>query len=145
MSLRIVVVGGPRSGKSTYARRWRSSGVPTLCGDPLSTVKEPEDGVEYLPEGIPFAGDDGAAAWIVAHWFPRPGPWVAEGHVMARALRRAADRRVCDRVVVFDVPHPQAMVTPRQLSMGKGVQTVWETVRREIERQGVEVVTVRHE
>lgn len=115
--------------------------MPTLCGDPMSTVKDPEEGVEYLPEGIPFAGDDGAAAWIVANWFGRPGPWVAEGHAMARALRRA-DRRVCDRVVVFPAPHPNAVVTARQLAMGKGVHTVWETVRRSVERQGVEVVVM---
>lgn len=123
---RIVVVGGPGRGKSYYAA---STGLPHFCGDPLSKVKEPMVGVHYLPENVPFNGDDGAAAWIAANWFTMPGAWVCEGHVMARALRRWAVSHYngfpCDRVLVLSGKGRRAVQTPGQETMHKGVMTVW--------------------
>jgi hypothetical protein len=124
--MRIVIVGGPLHGKSTLAA---SLGLPVYCGDPRSTVREPRAGVTYLPEGLPMAGDDGPAQWIVDHWLTRPGPWVVEGWIMARTLRRWVQTRrekPCDRVIVLTTPKvPQ---TPRQLSITRGVATVWQQV-----------------
>jgi hypothetical protein len=132
---RVVIVGGPRTGKSTLARQLRAQGLPTLCGDPRSKVKEPEAGVEYLPEGLPYAGDGGAANYIARYWLTRPGPWVCEGHVMARALARwLADNPrdcpretplPCDRIVVFRSQHEHAVTLPGQVAQHKGVMTSW--------------------
>jgi len=132
--VRTIIVGGPRSGKSTLARDYRSRGIPTFCGDPLSEVKEPESDVHYLPEGMGL-GPDVATRWIAENWFTLPGPWLMEGQIMARALRkwtllrddrwRGAVPAPCDRIIVFREVHPLAQVTPGQLAMGKGVQTVW--------------------
>lgn len=124
---RIVIVGGPRSGKSSLAREFRAAGLPTFCGDPRSKVKEPEHGVTYLPEGLPMSGDDGAAQWIVDHWMTRPGPWVLEGWIMARALRRW--RRAwppCERIIVMRSPVVEQ--TPGQLALTKAVATVWRSI-----------------
>lgn len=132
---RIVIVGGPRRGKSTLALELRQGdqAVPIYCGDPMSKVKDPLTGVRYLPEGLPFAGDDGAAQWIADNWFTLPGPWVCEGHVMARALRRwANDDRPdaagimypCDRIIVLD-HEPWVESTKGQEAMHKGVMSVW--------------------
>jgi hypothetical protein len=135
---RIVLVGGPRSGKSTLARELRAQHIPTYCGDPLSAVKEPEDLVTYLPEGLPISGDDGAAQWIADNWFTMPGPWCCEGWVMARALRRwlagntrdgigrgSSGMSPCDRIVVFQRQHAHAVTKPGQVAMAKAVATVW--------------------
>jgi hypothetical protein len=133
-SERIVIVGGPRRGKSTIAEEFRRQGFAVRCGDPLSEVKEPIEGVEYLPEGLDFSGENGSSMWVAREWFWRPGPWVCEGHVMARALRRwmrhngTGFRRdsafPCDRVIVLDRP-AVCEATRAQDSMHKGVMKVW--------------------
>jgi len=146
---RIVIVGGPRVGKSWLAcklggdehgasLRVYCGTVPLFCGDPLSTVKEPIDGVAYLPEGLPYAGDTGAAQWIVDNWFSMRGPWVLEGHVMARALRRwlnapeqygsAHDHFPCDRVIVFENQRHDCDLKRGQVAMHAGVLKVWREI-----------------
>jgi len=142
MTERIVIVGGPRRGKSTLAQEIVNSVfshpapwvIHHRCGDPLSKVKDPLPQVEYLPEKIPFAGDEGAAQWVTDNWFPMPGPWVLEGHVMARALLRWLDGKrgddpdyPCDRIFVLDRPG-FGMPSPRQNSMHKGVMTTWSKI-----------------
>lgn len=145
--MRTVIVGGPRCGKSWLARELANETTeghgplgtaPIFCGDPLSKVKEPMPTVHYLPEGLPFSGDDGAAQWIVDNWFRLPGPWVCEGHVMARALRRWLNAEEqygtddghlpCDRIIVLENHHPMAKVTDGQRAMHKGVMKVWDEI-----------------
>lgn len=137
--MRTVIVGGPRCGKSWLANDLSletTEGHGPLgtaqiyCGDPLSKVKEPMPTVHYLPEGLPFSGDNGAAQWIVDNWFAMPGPWVCEGHVMARALRRwmNVDCFPCDRIIVLENHHPLAEVTDHQRAMHKGVMKVWNEI-----------------
>jgi hypothetical protein len=150
---RVIIVGGPRRGKSTMANQLAFGAsaypkpgprVPIRCGDPLSKVKDPLPGVEYLPEGIPISGDDGAAQWVADNWFTLPGPWVCEGWVMARALRRwaAAHRGLyeaevrgsqrgpivplqpADRIIVLDRPG-FGMPSREQDAMHKAVMSVW--------------------
>ena len=136
---RIVIVGGPRTGKSYLAQQiHRGMGAAVYCGDPLSKVKEPLPGVNYLPEGLPFDGDTGAAQWIVDNWFTMPGPWVMEGHVMARALRRWTGAEghswdepplsPCDLVYVFEEQRPEIELLPGQVAMHKGVLRVWSEI-----------------
>lgn len=128
---RVIIVGGPRRGKSTLAREIAGPYPSAIyCGDPLSKVKEPQNGVAYLPEGIPISGDDGAAQWVADNWFTLPGPWVCEGWVMARALRRWATgigrtaRYPADRIIVLDQP-AWVEASKGQEAMHKAVMTVW--------------------
>ena len=151
MKERIIIVGGPRRGKSTLARsiaqerHGNAAFMPHRCGDPLSKVKEPLDSVEYLPEGIPISGDDGAAQWVADNWFTLPGPWVCEGWVMARALRRwlasnpPAARpglgrfaQPADRIIVLDRPG-FGMPSKGQDAMHKAVMTVWGQISHHFE------------
>lgn len=150
---RIIIVGGPRRGKSTMAEQLAMRDVhvktlggsypaqwlcPIRCGDPLSKVKEPRHGVQYLPEGIPISGDDGAAQWVADNWFTLPGPWICEGWVMARALRRWAlgvgrtSRAPADRIIVLDRPG-FGMPSKGQEAMHKAVMTVWAQIAHHFE------------
>jgi hypothetical protein len=148
MNQRIVIVGGPSRGKSTLAHElWEQSfcQVPVFCGDPASTVVYQKGYTTYLPEGLEFAGDNGAAAWVAANWFTMPGPWVCEGHVMARALRRwgaahymgrdytrTGDGMPCDRIIVLDKPAHRP-TTSGQEAMHKGVMKVWSEIAHHFE------------
>src|SRR5262249_34033177 len=100
-------------------------------------VKEPEPGVIYLPEGLPFSGDDGAAQWILDNWVPKVPPYVIEGHVMARVLRRWAEknwdphhcrmpRAPCDCIIAC--LEPKVEQSPGQAAMTKAVATVWNQI-----------------
>lgn len=138
---RIVIVAGPRMGKSYLAESLRRDGYTVFCGDPLSTVKEPLPNVTYLPEGLDYAGDGGAAAYVSEYWFcgthagiKMPARWVCEGHVMARALARylklAAGSYArlpafpCDRVIVL-TGEPAVERTAKQRANHDGVMTSW--------------------
>ena len=132
--MRTVIVGGPLRGKSTLARelRDRSGGdVPVYCSDPRSTVREPLDGVVYLPEGLPFRGDHGAAAYVAKAWLTLPGPWIIEGHAMARALARYLrlypDMVPCDRVIAL-LGLPYGVETTSQRRLAKHCETQWRNV-----------------
>lgn len=140
---RIAIVGGPRCGKSQLAKALRKRGYPTFCGDPRDKVKEPEPHVTYLAEGMDMGSN--SSRYIVDRWLPMPGPWVLEGHIMARVLRKWRDDGMnadgdylggmpCDRIVVFDEQHPEAEITAKQHSMHKGViETTWRGVREYFE------------
>jgi hypothetical protein len=122
---RIVIVGGPRCGKSTMARRLREEGVPTYCGDPKSLVKQPEEDVIYMPE---YKSWSDAPNYVVMEWFSQPGPWCCEGVVMARALRKLKQRGwgdVLKGVEVIYLDFPFTPLTPGQANMSKGIVTVW--------------------
>lgn len=134
MGDRIVIVGGPRAGKSWLADELADHiiGCAVRCGDPRSKVKEPLEGVEYLPEGLDM--EDESTRWIVDNWFSSPGPWVCEGWIMARALRKwlqhyaGRDAYPCDKVIVFTGPREGIELLPGQATMHKGVTTVWNRV-----------------
>lgn len=129
--MRIVIVGGPRCGKSTLARQLRADGIPTYCGDPESQVKEPEHGVIYLREGLGFGS--AASQHVVNHWLDMPGSWCLEGHVMARALRKYVDQRgrppELDRVIVLLEPFEHAVTKPGQRKLCDAVRGQWADVK----------------
>jgi hypothetical protein len=123
---RTIIVGGPRCGKSTLARQYRARGVPVFCGDPRSKCKEPEDGVTYLPEGLDWSE---GSQYVANEWFTMPGPWLLEGQIMARALRKwTSAGEPCDEIIVLRNHHPKAVVSPGQRAMHKAVMTVWSEI-----------------
>lgn len=123
---RIIVVGGPRRGKSTYAR---SLELPRFCTDPASRAPEVEDGVTYLPEEFaPAERWSDGSQYIADHWFSMPGPWVIEGIATVRALRKwlaVNTGTPCDQVVDFTSAPPLVAVKPGHEAMARSVAVIW--------------------
>jgi adenylate kinase family enzyme len=124
--LRIVIAGGPRTGKTTVARELASAlRVPLRHTDDL------------IDRGWVEAGRAAAA------WLDEDGPWIVEGVAAPRALRRWLKRhrrgRPCDVIAFFAaavIPR-----TPRQDAMAKGCATTYRAIRRALLRRGVREVT----
>ncbi|MDQ5871618.1 MAG: hypothetical protein M3547_05370 [Acidobacteriota bacterium] len=119
---RIVVAGSPRAGKSTLASRLG-----------IARVRSADE--------VMGLGWSEASELIAGSWFDEPGPWVIEGVAAGRALRKwlAAnpEGRPCDRLLVLE--RPCEALSKGQATMGKGVQTVLNEIRGELERRGVVV------
>lgn len=121
---RVVIVGGPKRGKSTLSREFLANGFRVFCTDQRSMVAEPIDGCTYLPEGLDWSA---SSAYVAEHWLTQPGPWVVEGVATARALRKWADAHEsglpCERIVFLRAP--KVTTTKPQEAMAKGIDTVW--------------------
>lgn len=142
---RVVIIGGPRRGKSTMARALREEGLPTFCTDPLTLVKDPEDGVTYLPEGL---GWSEASKFVADNWLTQPGPWCVEGIATVRALRKfiaerddagAGEDLAGLEVIVLTDGHPDADINPRQEATAKAVWTIWSEIADRFE--GAQIIT----
>lgn len=122
---RIVITGGPRTGKTTRAKQ-----------------------VQYDQEGCElFRSDDIAhLPWseqsdIVVTWLDKPGPWIIEGVTAVRALRKWLARNAgkpCD--VVYWLDTSVVPLTSGQQSMSKGALTVWRDVKTELQKRGVTIL-----
>ena len=127
---RIVICGGPRTGKTTLARKL---GGEVFVGDPaeVRTIRHMDD----LIAETCWLGRDGwsaACRTVASEWLPAPGPWIIEGVAMARALRKWREAHPgaappVDRVIRLTAPYRE--LSKGQATMAKGEETVW----REIE------------
>ena len=117
MKLRVVIAGGPRTGKTTLAA---SLGLPVLHTDDLISL------------GWVAAG---AAA---AKWIDQPGPWIIEGVTAPRALRRWLKRhegKPCDLIVFLaraEIPR-----TRGQEAMAKGCAKIFAEIAPILAERGV--------
>ena len=126
--MKIIIVGGPKRGKSTYCRDLE---LPIFCTDPRSLCPEPETGVTYLSERFAAKGMWSASSQFIADdWFNMAGPWCVEGVATARALRKwRGSALLCDKIVVFRHAYPSAVVSKGQEAMAKGVMKVWSEIQ----------------
>lgn len=125
MSRRIIIIGGPRVGKSTLSEKLRNElGIETLrCSHD----------VEHLgwSESSDFA----------SKWFDEPGDWIIEGVQMARALRKwlAANPDKPLDADILTLHHPWETRLPGQESMTKGVFTVFREIQGELIKRGARI------
>ena len=123
--MRIVILGGARTGKTTRANALASKlGLPLRHTDHAAAL------------GWHEASDE------VAMWLDQPGPWIIEGTAAVRALRKwlAAhpDGKPCD--TVFCHWHPLADLSPGQASMNKGAATIWDQIGLQVAARDVRVI-----
>ncbi len=129
--MRVVITGGPRVGKTTFAAAL------------LEEMRRQWPGMTC------FATDDmiGAADWSeqsaeLAERYLQAGPWLIEGVTNVRALRKFLDRdlgdKPCDVVIYFD--YPVVELTSRQEGMRKSCRTIFDQARERLESAGVVVL-----
>jgi hypothetical protein len=116
--VRVVITGWPTTGKTALANQ---------LGGGRST-----------DETIPLSWSE--ASYVVSTWFDAPGPWIIEGMVIPRALRKWKERNPglpppVDRMIYLQRPHQR--LTPGQMAMGKGLDTVLDEIRPWIEKSVV--------
>jgi len=123
---RIVLVGGPRSGKSTLAVRLSERyGLPARHADALvGTLDWSEHSLE------------------VSRWLEEFGDFVIEGCSTARALRKWLERYPGAELGSTVVWLPDAIQrrSPSQEAMAKGVATVWAQIAPELAARGTTVL-----
>lgn len=127
---RIVITGGPRTGKTTLAGR--------LCETDGSQVRHTDDLVEQLKHLGKDAWSAGSAE--VAKWLGEPGPWIIEGVSVSRALRKWREQHPgepppVDRVIFLSEPYET--LSKGQASMAKGVETVHAEIDSWLAEHGV--------
>lgn len=119
---RTVILGGPRTGKTTLAASMRS-GRLVHTDDLIST----------------HAWSDASDA--IAKMLDAPGPWVIEGVAAVRGLRKwlraHAAGKPCDTVVAMW--QPRVPLSKGQLAMAKACRTVFDEIRGELTRRGVAI------
>ena len=118
---RIIIAGGPRTGKTTLAGQLAAQ----LHLDQLHT--------DDLIAGHSWST-------LIMGWIEEPGPWVIEGVAAVRGLRKwleAHGGQPCDQVIWMVRPLEQ--LTPGQLTMMKGCQTIWRDIISELSHRCVEV------
>lgn len=124
---RVIVAGGPRSGKTTLSvRASERYGLPWRSGDDI-----------IANTGW---GDDSQK---VAQWFDEPGDFIYEGVVMPRAIRKWLDAnpdKKLDATVVW-LGSAKSKRSERQSTMAKACQTIWDEVAPELQRRGVEIIS----
>lgn len=123
--MKILIGGGPRCGKSTAA-----AAIAAALG--ISNVRATDTTKDM---------EWSEASALVARWISEPGPWIIEGVVVPRAIRKwykaGNTGKPADAVLWFDRPVVER--TPGQDTMGKGCLTVWNEVEPVLRRAGVEV------
>ncbi len=119
---RIIIAGGPRCGKSVLSRKL---GVTPVRG---------------TDELIGLGWSEASEA--ASRWFNEPGPWIAEGVAMPRALRKwlaahPGSTKPADLVVWLGVAVVARVAG--QEAMAAGCLTVWREIRPELFRRGVRI------
>lgn len=137
-ALRVVIVGLPRTGKSTLADRIGAK-----------YLQRPEQERLALPGLSILRTDDLIATheWsevsaIAADWIATPGAFVIEGVATARALRKWLTQNPDTplNAVVVLMGQPLVELTKEQAAMGKGVSTVWNKIVVDVLKRGAKVI-----
>lgn len=114
---RVVIVGAPRSGKTTIAKVLSERHlIPALHTDDVIRSKWSRQ------------------SEIVSEWFDKDGPWIIEGMSVPRALRKwiaahpGEPRPYTRAICCWD---PYVPLLPGQASMARGARTIWSQVCRQ--------------
>lgn len=128
---RILITGGPRTGKTTLANR-----IADEYGDHVGTTVAHTD-------SLIATHDWSAASAEVATWLDAPGPWIIEGVALSRALRKWREAHPgepppVDKVIRLTEPYKS--LTPGQATMAKGEETVWREIETWLHADSIGVI-----
>lgn len=133
--MRTCILGGPRVGKTTLSEAMALADLTLRVFHGDAYITDPR--VTILPAGEQW----GAAPLVMARdLHAQPGPWLAEGTQLARALRKHLDlhgTRPCDRVIVLRTP--RVALTPRQAAAHKVVAKELDSLLPRLVALGVEI------
>jgi hypothetical protein len=122
---RIIVAGGPRSGKTTFSFALsRGYQIPVHGTDELRALEWSE------------------SSRVAATWFDRAGPWICEGVVVPRALRKwlAANPEGAPADFLIWVNAPVSERVRGQEAMAKGCATVFDEILIPLRERGMRVL-----
>jgi len=135
--MRIVVIGGPRTGKTTYATKLARQ----LGAHLASTGKRTEDESGLVStDNYMRRANWGTLPDVVLKDLKNRENWVLEGTQAARVLRRALKEDPTfkvDKVLVFN--RPWVARNTGQEAMAKGVKTILKDMAPLLEKAGIEV------
>ena len=136
---RVVITGGPRTGKTTLATHLSVGGGTASFEDVDRDTAVDGARVRHTDDLIGKLEWSEASA-EVSRWFDEPGPWIIEGVAVSRALRKWREAHPgepppVDRVIYLETPH--VALTPRQDGMAKGVRRVHDEIAGWLEQHGV--------
>lgn len=121
--MRTIIIGPPKSGKTTLTLTYDCE---KIHGDDFISLgwSEASQAIADLLDGK-----------------PEDSNYVAEGVVMARALRKMLTespyRKPCCKVIYLEEPYVE--LTKGQIAMGKGLLTVWNGIEPKLVEMGVEI------
>lgn len=120
--MKIVIVGPPKSGKTTLAMTYPD--CERIHGD------------DFIELG--WSESSQAVADLLSS---KQGDVVAEGVCLPRSLRKMLeanpDVKPCDKVVFLCDPY--LPLNKGQLTMAKGINTVWSQIEKKLSSLGVEI------
>lgn len=119
----MVIAGGPRAGKSTFAA--------AIAGK------------HRIHNGEELVGADWSAGSLTASlWLSEPGPWICENVAMARAMRKwlARNPEGSPADLVIHINEPVVERLRGQHLMALGCETVWREIKPELERRGTRIL-----
>ncbi len=128
--MRVLICGGPMTGKSTEAERLRALGSGLdlyMCTDTLRQAGGRSVG-KVLHTPSQFDNDwSGLSEWVALHWMTKPGPWIMEGVAAVRALRKyrarhGDDSPPCDKLLLLTKVRRE--LTDKQATMESGHSTM---------------------
>lgn len=124
---RLVIGGGPRSGKTTLAVEL--------------ALKAGVGGRVRHTDGLKDSHGWSEMSLEVSRWFDEPGPWVIEGAAAFRALRKwlanGGEGKPCDRVLYLTGSYEE--LDGWQAGMVKAIRTVFQEIEGELRKRGVEI------
>jgi adenosyl cobinamide kinase/adenosyl cobinamide phosphate guanylyltransferase len=120
---RTVIIGGPRTGKTTLANALaQKDGRPVISTD-----------------GFIEMGWSEASQYVATDVLERQPPWIVEGTCAIRALRKWLEQHdkgsPCDDV--YWLLSAKVALSKSQVAMFKGCCTIWASIRDEVARRGV--------
>lgn len=122
---RVAIAGGPRTGKTTAA---------------IYLAEQYESALMHTDDLIHHGWSEASA--MVADWLELGGQQIVEGVAVPRAIRkwlkRGNEGKPIDALVILSEPFEK--LTDGQARMAKGVATVLEEIRPELEACGVVIV-----